>query len=254
MNAPDIADGDRLYAIDKADQILGLCRRIIERRCLFTVNIDAGETTLLTSILAIADGGRALVVDTSPDESMNRRALQGHALMFQTQLDQVDVRFRTRAFRPTLHFGMPAFLVEMPTNVFYLQQREHFRLRIPLSHAVTCSLAIDAGTPDAPTALLQSNARDISVGGLGLALTLPQAEMLVPGSVYPDCRIALPDHGPLSPTMRLCHMQQVKDMRGLVRVHAGFQFTDPTPAMQAAIQRYIMRVERMRIARDRDLA
>ena len=125
-----------------------------------------------------------------------------------------------------------------------LQRREYYRMAIPVSAPVKCTLsAVDGDT----SAAVQLNVLDISCGGIAV-LTPP--EMFSPelGNHY-ACTIQLPGIPPLRMKVQARNGFMVKLATGKPMQRNGFAFVNLPENMLAAIQRYIMNVERERRTR-----
>lgn len=244
-------DGDK-FAITNPHEVRTLLRRLVDQRSLLTAHFGEGRLFLLTAILGFSPDGRHLYLDTSPDDNINRRTQQAERLLCTSQLDHVEIRFTTGPAIPTQFEGLPAFRVEMPALLRYLQRREYYRLLVPITHALTCQIARHdpAGKP-----LFSVKARvvDISLGGLALVVPAAAQAHLTPETTFPHCQVELPDTGRFEAVIHVRHVFETRDGRGLPRTQAGVEFQNLSPSAQSLVQRYIMRVERERIARERGL-
>jgi c-di-GMP-binding flagellar brake protein YcgR len=156
------------------------------------------------------------------------------------------VKVQFSVTRPRLEtFGKyPALLADTPEVLLRLQRREYYRLIAPVAHSLICRIP----TPDQDSRV---EARVIDISGGGLAVLVPPKDMqLSTDDKYMDCRLDLPDFGPVTVTLRVRNIFHVTSRNGTDMVRAGCQFEDlPTPTANA-IQRYILRVERDRKARE----
>lgn len=244
-------DGDK-YAIHSRQEIRTLLRRLSEQRCLLTAYFDEGRRFLLTAILGFSDDGRYLLLDASPDQETNERTLGAERLLCSSQLDRVELRFGTGPAEMIQHEGLPAFRVPMPASMRYLQRREYYRLLVPVTHTLACAIPLPAAERR-PARMLRSRVIDISLGGIALLVPPEARDEITPGMMFNDCRLDLPDVGSIEATLRVCHVCDNTDGRGLPRTQAGCEFVALASAAQSLVQRYILRVERERIARERGM-
>lgn len=244
-------DGDK-YTIHSRQEIRTLLRRLSEQRCLLTAYFDDGRRFLLTAILGFSEDGRYLVLDASPDQDINERTLRAERLLCSSQLDRVELRFGTGPAEMIRHEGLPAFRVPVPTSMRYLQRREYYRLLVPVTHTLDCTISFPADERRHAQAV-KARVIDISLGGVALLVPPEAKDEFAPGQMLPDCRLDLPDTGRIEATLRICHVFETTDGRGLPRTQAGCEFVALAPAAQSMVQRYILRVERERIARERGL-
>lgn len=246
------ADSGEKYAITSEQDIRSLLKRLMDQRSLFTAHFGEGRLFLLTALLGFAEDG-GLYVDVSAEDEINARVRAAASLLFRSQLDHVEVRFRCGPAVPTEYEGMPAFHVPLPTQVRYLQRREFFRLPIPVSQPVHCEVPVAPAADGRPRAPMKLRVLDIGAGGLALWLPPGQETALEAGMRLEGCRLGLPEAGAIQLALQVRHVYEHTDARGQPRTQAGCAFLTPSPALQAMVQRYVMRVERERIARERGL-
>jgi c-di-GMP-binding flagellar brake protein YcgR len=100
---------------------------------------------------------------------------------------------------------------------------------------------------------MEANVIDISGGGL--AVMVPPTGMLFKaGDVFPNCRIELPEVGIVIATLEVRNVFDVTLRSGAQVARAGCQFSNlPGPTL-ALVQRYIIKVERERKARESGMA
>ncbi|MBB5015326.1 flagellar brake protein [Rehaibacterium terrae] len=245
------SDGDK-YTIHSRQEIRTLLRRLSEQHCLLTAYFDEGRHFLLTAILGFSEDGRYLVLDASPDQDINERTLRAKRLLCSSQLERVELRFGTGPAEMIQHEGLPAFRVPAPTSMRYLQRREYYRLLVPVTHTLECVIRFPADE-HRHARTVQTRVIDISLGGVALLLPPEAKDEFEPGAMLPDCQLTLPDTGRIEATLRVCHVFETNDGRGLPRTQAGCEFVALATQSQSLVQRYILRVERKRIARERGL-
>jgi flagellar brake protein len=243
--------GDR-FAITNPHEVRTLLRRLVDQRSLLTAHFGEGRLFLLTAILGFSQDGRYLYLDTSPEEHTNRRTLQAERLLCSSQLDHVEIRFSTGPAVAAEYEGLPAFRVETPERLRYLQRREYYRLLVPITHALTCQIS-HYSPQGTPLFSVKTRVVDISLGGLALVVPAAAQPFMQPDAVFPQCIVELPDTGRFEATIRVRHVFDTRDGRGLPRTQAGVEFQTLPASAQSLVQRYIMRVERERIARERGL-
>ncbi|HSD38395.1 MAG TPA: flagellar brake protein [Rhodocyclaceae bacterium] len=232
------------YLLHERREIAYVLRQLAARRCMTTAYFGSGSSFIMTSVLAVSDDDRSIHLDLGNDEAMNIEAANSTSLLCLTQLDKVKVQFSVA--RPRLEtFGKyPALLADTPEVLLRLQRREYYRLIAPVAHALICHIP----TPEPNTRV---EARVIDISGGGLAVLVPPKDMqLSVDDKYLDCRLELPDFGPVTVSLRVRNIFHVTHHNGTDLVRAGCQFENlPTPIANA-IQRYILRVERDRKARE----
>ncbi len=244
-------DQEDRFALSDEVQIRSLFRRMIEQRSLMDAALPGSGPALLTTVLAIDESNERLILDASPDPAIERLALAQPSLQFATRIDRVDVRFLAGPLSRISWDNLPAYAAPMPGTVRYLQRREFFRINTPLGHQVLCQIVAPA-TENHPAHDLRARVNDISAGGLSLIVPPGEEATLVAGTRFAACRLMLPDTAPVLLGLRVRRLFRIGHRSGLARSCAGCEFVNLSAAAQTAIQRYMMRLERERIARERD--
>ncbi len=226
-------------------EILVVLRGLYDHVSQMTVFFNEGRDMLLTTMAAVTEDH--LVLDYGPSSEMNRKALDAQKHFCVTMLDKVRVQFILRAFSKVELDGRPAFLCALPDKVLRLQRREFYRLVTPIIHPLKCTMPIPL--PDGNIHAHEASVFDISGGGMGASAppdNIPfSAEM-----EFPNCRIELPEVGFVIATVRIRSTFEVILRSGARVRRAGCEFVKLPGPMGTLIQRYIIKVERERKARE----
>jgi len=244
MAAPSNADPDDRFALGDQAQINTLLRRMIDQRSLIDAALPGNGPSLLTSILDVDEDDGQLVFDASADVGVESLALAQRSLKFSSRIDRVDIRFETGPLRRTSFEGLPAYQAPLPRKVTYLQRREFFRIEIPAAHPVNCQL-LSTGDDTGPPRQIRTRVNDISAGGLSLVIPYGEEAALAPGARFATCQLMLPDNPPVLIGLRVRRLFRAS------KPCAGCEYLSLSTSAQTAIQRFMMRLERERIARER---
>jgi flagellar brake protein len=250
MAAPHDADQDDRFRLSDPQQIRSLLKRMIDQRSLIDVALPGNGPSLLTSVLAIDDDDDELVLDASPDPGIERLALAQDELPFSSRIDRVDIRFETGPLERVTWDRLPAYTAPLPESVRYMQRREYFRIDIPLAHPVTCHVLVP-GDNEVRRHEFRTRINDISVGGLSMVIPPGEENAVVPGARFGICRLALPEAEPVLIGLRVRRLFRAGHRSGVSRSCAGCEFVDLSAGAETAVQRFMMRLERERIARER---
>lgn len=242
------ADYSRYLLNDRAE-MLPVLRHLIDQVSQVTIFFNEGRDLLPTALIAVDSEG--LVLDYGPSEDVNQRALEVEKLFAITSQDKVRVQFILRGLKRIDYQGQPAFRSPFPESMLRLQRREYYRLTMPVTRPLICEIPVTQ--PGGQLKVLGFNAVDISGGGVALAFTA-QSPSLALELDYPGCAIDLPDIGRIVVTLRVKAMLDITLRSGAQLQRAGCQFVNPPGTMLNMIQRYILKVERERKARDSGLA
>jgi c-di-GMP-binding flagellar brake protein YcgR len=235
------------YVLNSPLEILFILRELIRRGAMITAFFNEGNDHFLTTLLTVNE--EALLLDWGPNEEINRKALESQKIVFIANLDKVKVQFICPGLKEVMFEGRPAFRGATPNSVLRLQRREYYRLVTPASRPVKCLIPTSERFParEAEAAVL-----DISNGGVCLVAP-PEGVVLKVGLLIENCRIVLPDMGTLHTALQVRNAFDVTlDNNSHVR-RFGCQFTNVDGTAMNLIQRYIIRIERDRRAKETGL-
>lgn len=233
------------YMLRTRPEILVVLRGLYEHVSQITVFFNEGKDMLLTTLAGVAEDH--VVLDFGPSSEMNRKALEAQKHFCVTTLEKVRVQFILRGLTQIEQDGRQAFRAELPDELLRLQRREYYRLHTPIVRPLKCLMPIPL--PNGGVHLHEANVFDISGGGMGVSAPaegIPFAE----GMDLSNCRMELPEVGMVTATIRIRSLFEVT-LRSGARVHrAGCEFVKLPGPMMTLIQRYIIKVERERKARE----
>lgn len=223
-------------------------RGLLDHIAQITVFFNEGQDMLLTSLAHV--GEDHLILDFGSASEMNRKALEAKKHFCVTTLDKVRVQFILREFSRTEHEGRPAFRCALPEDVLRLQRREFYRLVTPLARPLICRIPLPL--EDGRDHIHMANVFDISVGGLGLAAP-PDTYRFGPEMSFAGIRLELPEIGTVSGALQVRSVYEVVLRSGARVRRAGCEFVKLPGTQATLIQRYIIKVERERKARESGL-
>lgn len=233
---------DTRFLVSNRIEIVRVLRGLAQRNEMVSAFFNAGNDLLLTAVLDVYPEENAVVLDCGANEAFNQRILKAEKIIFVTALDRVKVQFVSHRIESAMFEGKPAFLIPLPEQVLQLQRREYYRLTTPILNPLKCVVPLEEGqSQEFPIA-------DISAGGIGMIIGNPPETQLNVGSIYPGCRIDLPGTGVVELTLRVQSLFEVTLKNGTKTFRSGCQFINLLPSMQTLIQRYILKLERERIA------
>lgn len=245
----DIAreDGLERFMLRGKRQILQLLQELIDNRCLISAHTGGGHS-FMTAVLRLDEGRDRVVLDASPDPETHRRALAADRLQCVTLLDQIRIQFALADVSATQEGTHPALAAPLPKEMLRLQRREFFRLKVPLTHELRCTLAAE----DLARKPVQVSARVIDIGAGGIAVMMaPEAAELVIGGTLPACLLSLPDGDPIELTLEVRNITRQTQRNGLEQLRVGLRFAALPPNAETRIQRYIFNTERELNAKER---
>jgi c-di-GMP-binding flagellar brake protein YcgR len=237
------------YQVHSRREIINLLRAMQERNQLVSMQADGGPDTVVTSILAVDEERNMVVIDRAPGNTVNQRLLASDNISFETRLDSIRILFFTDKVGECLYENLPALYIAIPVSVVRLQRRECYRVPTPVASPLRCTVRIPPDeTTGAPGTTVVVTLKDISGGGVGL---IDEKKLLdnTKGRIYKDCRIDLPGGQALVLSLQIRNSHDLTLTTGKAIRKLGCMFIDPPRPMQAAVQRYITKLERERNAK-----
>lgn len=233
------------YLLHSRKEVLFILRALCDKGALITVYFNQGADFLLTSLIEVGDG--ALLFDPGGSSEMNRKALASDKLVFITSHDKVKIQFTLNRLEMAQRGGRDVFRSAVPEQLLRLQRREYYRLTAPVANPLKCSIPLRLA--DGSQTQVATTVIDISGGGLAM-MAPPEGVEFETDHLFENCRIDLPDVGTLNATLRVRSIFEVTLRSGARVKRSGCQFVDLPAHMTTLIQRYIIRIERERKARE----
>ena len=228
------------YQVHSRREILTLLRALEQQRQLITMLVNGSPDAVITSVLGVDEENNALIIDRVSDPAMNQRIVESDSLSFESVLDRIRIMFIVTEAQECSYEDLPALSVPIPDSVIRLQRREYYRVPTPITNPVRCTLPIqhELGT-ETVTLTLQN----VSGGGVALIDDKKVLDATF-GTIYRDCRIHLPGNTVVVTALEVRNCQDVTLPTGKSVRRIGCLFIELPPAMLAAIQRYITKLER----------
>lgn len=240
------------YLLYSRSEILFVLRSIVQKKCMLTVHFDSGRAFFLTALLSISEDGQWLYFDMGSEEDINRRALLTDRLMLTAILDRVKIQFSLKKADVVDYNGRKAFASRLPETLLRLQRREHFRLATPIAEPVKCTMEI--ALPQGGTTKQELTILDISGGGVGLKVADIDASAFLVGTLFNGCQIVLPpEPEPIITGLCVRNALNTASKTGTQYLRVGCEYVELPGTALTLVQRYIIRVERERRARERGL-
>ena len=199
-----------------------------------------GRNFILTSLLGVNDHGMWLDVGPFPPE--NKQILLSDKITFVSSHHHVKIQFVSRDIQNDLFENNESFYLELPAFMLRIQRREFFRTPIPAQTILRCIIPVQPDNPDDPVIMRAMPLIDISGSGIGL-LCGEHEDTLVPGKVFPDCQISIPDVGILQVTIEVRTGIIFNTHNNIAHKRVGCQFIGLDNSSNILLQRYINRLQ-----------
>lgn len=227
------AEGDNRFLIHSKREIQFILHSIARKGSRVALYYDDGNSFILTTALAVDQEG--IWLEPGPHHKENQRLAQSKKIVFISSHQQIKVQFVSHHIESVVFQNANAIYLPLPKSMLRLQRRDYFRLVTPVVNPLKCLIP----ALPAPTAKKREvTIMDISSGGVALVCETEDTELL-PGKIYQNCRISLPDDTEIVATIEVRNTFSVTSAKGVVRKRAGCQFVNLDGAMEILLQRYI---------------
>ncbi|MGH8595158.1 MAG: flagellar brake protein [Gammaproteobacteria bacterium] len=208
---------------DNPSHICALLRRMLDQRCLLTVQIGAQPNYYTSAILEVVHEYEYVVLDELTPADGHHRLKTDSRIHVRAVLDGLDVRFSSRVTQINTQDGLPYYKVPFPAHIDYPQRRQAERVPIPLQLGLPTSILL----PD--DRVLSGELRDISPGGMGMRVRLGVPIAATDCGHLAICQIIVDRDRDFVTDIEVCHID--RPVRGRVpRLGGRFVHLHPDQA------------------------
>ena len=240
--SPTALDEER-FRINSPVEILSALRDAMTQNSLLTLGIGAQNETTITALLDVDAAEKRLVLDACAKPEMTAKVMSAYALTVETEVRRIRIRFDSGRATATTHKGRPALSIPLPAHMLRIQRRDAYRIDTPPNEIVNCRFV----PPVTPRRELILRVANLSVQGMRI-IGDPEQWQADSGKIIKDCRIDLPDAGVVFCSAKVVRVIEA-EQAGKRKLLIGCQFDQPTGSAGTLLQKYILELERKRLAR-----
>ncbi|MEQ1882893.1 MAG: flagellar regulator YcgR PilZN domain-containing protein [Burkholderiales bacterium] len=238
-------DEDERFTVRDPQEIRFILTRILNNGQSITAYVGDGPDFALTSLLAIRPESGHLILEHGPDHAAFKRLLRATQSVLVTSQEQVQIKCVVHNPQHVVHDNRSALRVSMPQWLKRIQRRDNFRIATSITRPLICTFVLaDRDPPARAEAVLL----DLSVGGVAL-IDNHGVLQFQRGDVFEGCSIGLPEIGHVAVDLEVRAVYETPLKNGLSFRRCGCRFINLNPAAESLIQRYILRLQRDRIAK-----
>ena len=215
-------------------EIMQKLRQLGKKNSLITLHFN--EQSMLSTVVDVLADKNLLVLDYGGNEELNQKLLKYDRAVVKTDYDGITAQFSINDIRKARLQGKPSFACPLPESVLWVQRREFYRVRVPLSENVTCELIHgDNHRTEYPVL-------DISTGGIALLDKNAELE-LEPGNIFHNCKLTLGEHDSAFINLEVRNNIPVNSQDDSGDVRCGCAFLNLTGDFEGSVQRFINLVD-----------
>jgi c-di-GMP-binding flagellar brake protein YcgR len=233
------------YSIQNSKQIVGNLSLLVKSKCLVSARFGANNESYITTLLGIDEKSNLMVLDYGSKEDLNQRILNAGKIAFDADYNGIKVSFTGAGLKKITHKGETAFSMPIPKSLYWMQRREYFRVKSPLSKPSYCQLNIAGRKP------VNLKLYDISLTGFAmLNVSKEVSDLLVPGSSLEHCKLILADVGECVISFEICAKYIINPDKLQKIQKIGCRFTKITRPVEEIVQRYMQQIQRENLQRE----
>jgi len=234
---------DSSFAVNNSAEIIKKLTLMWNQGCLLTVNFGDANESFITAITHVDKHKQTLTIDCPPKEQQTKQLLSASEATFKSVLSGIQVQFSHTKITKT---GKDDLLLSIPESLYWLEHRDFYRIRSPISHPAFCTVKLNTIIDEQEQMIeLPFPIHDISLTGLCLQVEpsdLPQP--FKRNQTLDDCLIVLPNIGEFYCTILIRNRRPLIKNRTDKTQLFGVKFIDHTSAIETKIQRYMQLIAR----------
>ena len=232
MDTPKIDSIENLehYMLYGRGEIMQKLRQLGKKHSLISLHFN--DFSMLSTVVDVLADKNLLVLDYGSNEDVNQRLLKHNRAVVKTDYDGIQAQFTIKDIRKARLQGKPSFACALPEDVLWVQRRELYRVKIPLSEVVTCELIHgDNNRTEYPVL-------DISAGGIALFDQNNELE-LEPGNIFHNCKLTMGDHSTVYINLEIRNHALKNPNDSDAGMRCGCAFLDLTGDAEISLQKFI---------------
>ncbi|MFI3187273.1 MAG: flagellar brake protein [Methylococcaceae bacterium] len=227
------------FAIQNPKQIIIHLSLLFKKKCLLRAVFGADNESYITTMLVINEIDNTVLFDYGPKEDFNQRILRASKVTFDTDYNGIKVSFIGAGLNKITYRGDPAFSMSIPKSLYWMQRREYFRVKAPISKPSYCQLIVE-GRPAVNLKLY-----DISLTGFAmLNVSKEISDLLILGGSLDHCKLLLTDTGESLISFEICAKYIINPDKLQKLQKIGCRFIKLSRPAEELIQRYMQQIQR----------
>lgn len=237
LNEPD-------FIVNNKQEIVSYLTLLFKQKCLFTLYFDKTDT-FITTLVSVEPKKDLILFDCGSTDDLNNRLLNALNVEFNTNVSGIKVYFQGKGIKKTNHNGETAFSMPIPRSILWMQRRQFYRIKSPLSKPNFLKLIVE-GEPVTNLTLY-----DISITGFAIVNEFGWlVHLFEPHRQFKGCRLILGNVLNEEIGFEIINRTALNPDQPGKAQKIGCKFISLAPAIEAAVQRYMQQLERESIAKN----
>jgi c-di-GMP-binding flagellar brake protein YcgR len=233
------------FSIQNPKEIIRNLLLLYNNKSLIIARCGENNESYITTLLDIDERNNSIILDYGPNEDLNQHLLKSGKVIFDTDYNGIKVSFFGTTLKRVAHKGDPAFHMPIPKSLYWMQRREYYRVKSPLSKPSYCQLIVEERQP----ASLQLY--DISLTGFSmLNVSKELSDLMIPGKLLEQCKLNLFETGEGLVSIEIRHKIIINPDKLQKIQKIGCKFIKLSHPVENMIQRYMHQIQREDLQKD----
>ena len=226
------------FLISSPEKIISKLSVLLKNKNLLTAKCSERGNTFVTTILEVDKKNKVFICDGC-DENLAEQMVKSSKILFRTEHLGALVTFDSSRAAKISYQGNLAFSLPLPSALRWLEQREFYRVRVPVSASSVCQIPLDNNE------VADFKLFDISIRGFSLLNTDEALSKLFPaGAKFEKCKLILDKNEDITISFEI-RSKFIMNPNNLNQIEKiGCRFTFITPPFENAIHGFMLAIER----------
>ena len=212
---------------------------------MLSARFGANNESYITTLIGINEKDNTVVLDYGSKEDLNQNILNANKVAFDTDFNGIKVSFVGAGLKKITHKGDPAFSMPIPKSLYWMQRREYYRVKSPLTKPSYCQLIIENKKP------VNLKLYDISLTGFAmLNVSKEVSDLMIPGQKIAQSKLILSEAGEGVVSFEICAKYIINPDKLQKIQKIGCKFVNLTRSVEETIQRYMQQIQRENLQKE----
>lgn len=234
------------YLVKNPKQILLHLKTLANEKCLIAANFGENHS-FLTVIMDINEKKQIIIIDCGPKEYLNKELLSLGIVNCKAEHNGIKVLFEGRSIKKAGKLGQTALSINIPESIYWIQRRQFYRVRSPLSKNSYCTIPFPQTKADTTVENKTLNFQlfDLSASGFSILSDSDElAQRLLPSAEFNNCQLVLDNADKHSISFIVRSKFAINPNKPNKNQRIGCEFVSTPPNAEAAFLRYMQEIER----------
>ena len=178
------------FLIRSPEKIISKLSILLKNKCLLTAYFGDNDDSFITTILDINIKNNLLIFYHSPKQDSIEQLLNSPIITFKTEYLGIKIAFDAIKMAKIQHQGVSVFAIPIPESLLWIEARDFYRVKSPISKSSYCRLELKDQEP------VNLKLYDISLAGFSVLNASSEiSALMIPDTHFEQCKIILADTG-----------------------------------------------------------